>query len=301
MGRTSFSGTFHRVEIPMTEQEWLTSEDPVAMLDWLLVMPGLSVGMPSDRKLLLFAVAISRLMNPEGYWGGRHREDACVHAYAEDLADGLKAQKGPYFAPYCRGLSALVEQDGAYAAREHASFSLGGHEVLACNLLRDIVGNPYRPVPLSDQWTAPMGTARYTHPWLTPTVIALAQNAYDERGTVCGWCKGKGGFLPYEPGLFNETCSDCHGTGRIDNGTLDPCRFAVLADALEEAGATEENAADLLWHLRGIVGCDRCEGAGTIEIFSGWEKCPSCKGEGLVPPNPHVRGCWALDLILGKE
>jgi hypothetical protein len=46
-------------------------------------------------------------------------------------------------------------------------------------------------------------------------------------------------------------------------------RFAdvpILADALEDAGCDH---ADLLSHLRG--------------------------------PGPHVRGCWALDLILGKE
>lgn len=40
----------------------------------------------------------------------------------------------------------------------------------------------------------------------------------------------------------------------------------LLADALEEAGCTEES---LLGHLRG--------------------------------PGPHARGCWALDCILGKE
>jgi hypothetical protein len=48
-------------------------------------------------------------------------------------------------------------------------------------------------------------------------------------------------------------------------GTLDTARLAVLADALEEAGCDQ---ADLLAHLRG--------------------------------PGPHVRGCWAVDLILGK-
>jgi hypothetical protein len=40
----------------------------------------------------------------------------------------------------------------------------------------------------------------------------------------------------------------------------------LLGDALEDAGCTD---ADLLGHLRG--------------------------------PGPHVRGCWALDLILGRE
>jgi len=49
-------------------------------------------------------------------------------------------------------------------------------------------------------------------------------------------------------------------------GTLEPTRLSVLADALEEAGCDN---ADILNHLRG--------------------------------PGPHVRGCWALDLILDKE
>jgi hypothetical protein len=49
-------------------------------------------------------------------------------------------------------------------------------------------------------------------------------------------------------------------------GTLDPMRLAVLADALEEAGCVN---AEILNHLRG--------------------------------PGEHVRGCWAVDLLLGKE
>ncbi len=49
-------------------------------------------------------------------------------------------------------------------------------------------------------------------------------------------------------------------------GTLDADRLAVLADALEDAGCDQP---DLLGHLRG--------------------------------PGPHVRGCWAVDLLLGKS
>jgi hypothetical protein len=48
-------------------------------------------------------------------------------------------------------------------------------------------------------------------------------------------------------------------------GTLDTSRLAVLADALEEVGCTDP---DLLDHLRG--------------------------------PGPHYRGCWAIDILLGK-
>jgi hypothetical protein len=51
----------------------------------------------------------------------------------------------------------------------------------------------------------------------------------------------------------------------LPSGDLDNARLAVLADALEEAGCMDEV---FLGHLRS--------------------------------PGPHVRGCWALDLVLGK-
>lgn len=51
----------------------------------------------------------------------------------------------------------------------------------------------------------------------------------------------------------------------LPSGQLDNARLFVLSDALEEAGSTDEV---LLAHLRS--------------------------------PGPHTRGCWALDLVLGK-
>ena len=53
---------------------------------------------------------------------------------------------------------------------------------------------------------------------------------------------------------------------RLPSGELDLARLAVLSDALEEGGCTSGN---ILSHLRS--------------------------------PDPHVRGCWALDLVMGKE
>ncbi len=52
----------------------------------------------------------------------------------------------------------------------------------------------------------------------------------------------------------------------LPSGHLDPARLVVLSDAVEEAGCAD---ADFLAHLRS--------------------------------PGPHVRGCWALDLVLGRE
>ena len=53
---------------------------------------------------------------------------------------------------------------------------------------------------------------------------------------------------------------------QMPEGSLDLDRLAVLADALSATGCAD---ADILAHLRS--------------------------------PGPHVRGCWALDLLLGKE
>jgi hypothetical protein len=52
----------------------------------------------------------------------------------------------------------------------------------------------------------------------------------------------------------------------LPSGELEAARLAVLADALEDAGCDN---TDLVGHLRA--------------------------------PGPHVRGCWAIDLLLGKE
>ena len=52
----------------------------------------------------------------------------------------------------------------------------------------------------------------------------------------------------------------------LPSGELNPARLGILADALEEAGCTDMRILD---HLRSVRG--------------------------------HVRGCWAVDLLLGKK
>jgi hypothetical protein len=67
-------------------------------------------------------------------------------------------------------------------------------------------------------------------------------------------------------GLVFGLARSAYEDRRLPEGTLEPAPLAVLLDALEDAGCTD---AELLGHLRS--------------------------------PGPHVRGCWALDLVLGKE
>jgi hypothetical protein len=94
---------------------------------------------------------------------------------------------------------------------------MGDEQGVQAALVREVVRNPFRPPP---------GFV------LPPSVLSIAQAAYDERLPSC---------------------------------ELDPARLSVLADALEDAGCADDA---ILAHLRG--------------------------------PGPHVRGCWALDLVLGK-
>jgi hypothetical protein len=106
---------------------------------------------------------------------------------------------------------------------------------------------------------------------------ALAATA-EERGLQCELLQDIAGnpfrplsvldrsLLTWSNGLISRLAQAAYSDRQLPGGTLDPDRLAVLADALEEAGCTN---TDLLGHLRG--------------------------------PGPHVRGCWALDLILGRE
>jgi hypothetical protein len=72
-------------------------------------------------------------------------------------------------------------------------------------------------------------------------------------------------LLTWHDGLVHRLAEEAYQQRIMPAGTLDPARLAVLADALEEAGCDN---ADILGHLRG--------------------------------PGPHTRGCWPLDLVLGK-
>jgi hypothetical protein len=72
-------------------------------------------------------------------------------------------------------------------------------------------------------------------------------------------------WIMWNDGIIPRLAQVAYEQRSLPNGHLDLHRLAVLADALEEAGA---NTA-LLDHLRG--------------------------------PGPHVRGCWPVDLLLSKR
>ena len=114
---------------------------------------------------------------------------------------------------------------------------------------------------------------------LTPTWEAMLDNT--ERVAAALRPNWQSGCLhdmfgnPFRPATRSPACltpqvvalaQAAYDQRELPSGTLDTTRLAVLADALEDAGCTDP---DLLIHLRG--------------------------------PGPHVRGCWVVDLLLGKE
>jgi hypothetical protein len=299
----------------MTQPEWLAGTDPAAMFDFLVYrshpdMPWFVT--PSDRKLRLFACACCRQV-----WHQLtdERSRATVEL-AERLADGEAPTDEEWQQTTGIDMGDAVARGawstglvGARDAAVQASGELSG--VLPsdrrASLLHDIIGNPFRPVTLGqyDHPSDPVGV-RIAPPWLTPQVLTLAQAAYEERpGRECAACSGVGQYHQIKQ-LSGErawmVCPECGGTGRIEDGTLDPVRLAILADGLEEAGCVGEV-------------CMACDGRGSKRYADMEDEepdavCLTCKGGRRLPspllahlrsPGPHVRGCWAVDLTLGKE
>lgn len=163
----------------MTRDDWLRSEDPAAMLR--LFTPGFAqvegIGSHetpprfkiSDRKLRLFACAVSRLTHPKGYWEGKGAEESVIYAYAERLADGKT--KGPYRpSAHCQGLDCLISNDGRHAALTTLNYNRDITPAAQADILRSIVGDPYEPVTLPTYVTG-----LHDHVW------DIASCAYDER------------------------------------------------------------------------------------------------------------------------
>ncbi len=221
----------------MTDQEWLSGDDPQQMLQFLGAIP-------TDRKLRLFAVACcSRcadiLADP------RHsRLVTVVELLADNLTttDARRDARDCLFASNYALWAATQEDAFASALRGSQDIALhvsqGGYDLVGSSasleeklaavdteyqkesiaqveLLRDIFGNPFSPVAFSPSWR-------------TTDVMLLAQGIYDEKA-------------------FD--------------------RMPILADALHDAGCDSD---DILNHCRDTTAT-------------------------------HVRGCWVVDLVLGKS
>ncbi len=145
----------------------------------------------------------------------------CIHLLPDDykVIEGVDyvTDAAGYLGAVTAGvLKKDARLDAARAVWQEHSFrdAKHAHERAMCAVIRDIFGNPFRPVGFDPSWR-------------TEAAAALARGVYADRA-------------------FD--------------------RLPVLADTLEDAGCTD---ADVLAH---------------------------CRDGG-----PHVRGCWVVDQVLGRE
>jgi hypothetical protein len=208
----------------VTEQEWLTSDNPSPMLNFIQ-------SRASTRKLRLFACACCRSV-----WDSLYDLERRAVVISERHADGMASPSE---------LTAITEEARLrwaelYGEDSNTVLWLVADEIdvrdcldvlgmllpsagvedeltVYTTLLRDVFGNPFVQIATAPSWLS----------WNNNTVVKLAQDIYGERA-------------------FD--------------------RMPILADALEDTGCDN---ADMLGHLRG--------------------------------PGPHARGCWVVDLLLGRS
>jgi hypothetical protein len=237
----------------VTEAEWLAAADPRLMLEFLR-------GRACDRKLRLLVVACCRRAR-------RRRNDLPVERVL-DAADG-------FVAGTVSGLDLRAVYDAARCSRSGdsrtswamicaASVAVPDAPTaarLTCDQMADDAG--HRAALGKALWWSEAANRRGRAAEAAVQSALLRDlfgNPFRPAPAVEGaWLRWRDGVVP----LLAEGAYDDR---QMPEGTLDPARLAVVADALEDAGCTE---AGLLSHLRS--------------------------------PGPHVRGCWAVDLVLAKE
>jgi hypothetical protein len=174
----------------MTEPAWLACADPTPMLAFLR-------GKASERKLRLFAVAACRRIWHLFTEEPKRRAVEAAERYADGAASREEVEAAARPLRYQPGMSLsrqppnntkaaalwaawtplitwtdlhdAVGRSAGYAARAKGSGK--GQRPAQAALLRDIFGNPFRPVSLNPAWLA----------WQGGAVKDLAQAIYDER------------------------------------------------------------------------------------------------------------------------
>jgi hypothetical protein len=315
----------------MTESEWLECDDPLRMLRLARHKDYAKLFHMSDRKLRLFACACCRAawdgvpcwkcsgsgwirvnagLKPEpggasGYEWKRVDCPGCrgsgkvggltdersrrAVGIAERYADGLATEEE------LAGVKAWVwcDPEAAVAALRVVNIPHWIPPARMAALLRDIVGNPFRRVTLPS-----VAKTRREH-WSTTRGTALSGTREVPDGTYCPWLVWRDGTVP----KLAQTI--------YDNRSWDA--LPQLADALEEAGCVVD--ADVGRLLRGIEAVGNimavCRDDEAYRLHSRHlddlrqqldrARTPHPLLAHLRGPGPHVRGCCALDLLLGKE
>jgi hypothetical protein len=244
----------------MTPEEWDRCTNPAPMLEFLR-------GRASDRKLRLFACACHRrIWHLLGDDGDLRKAVDLIERCADDLVGeqergAVDQAEQALIGPADRGWESIPwVERAAQLAIDLATWK-------ERQAWEDAQVATFRsrsadpPAPATQHWAE----------------AAFRQAVTAERGGQYPLLRDVFGPLPFRPVSIDPAWLAWHGGAikalaqslyeerELPSGHLDAARLGVLADMLEEAGCCD---AELLGHLRG--------------------------------PGPHVRGCFAVDLLLGK-
>jgi hypothetical protein len=248
----------------MNAAEWANCTDPLKMLSYLS-----DSGRTTERKLRLFAVGCCR-----GVWhllrDERSQEAVKVaERYAEGAASEEALAAARKAVPMLVGASMDISYPDWAAI---ATASNRGPRDYVYGQHRDAlgVGGAYAAAVQAADY-AVRGTAFV--PGADEEVVRSHETARQAALLRCIF-----GRLPFRPvsiapsllawsdALVPGLARSGYDERQLPSGHLHPARLAILADALEDARCDD---AELLRHLRG--------------------------------PGPHVRGCWGIDLLSGRE
>lgn len=263
----------------MTEEQWLTSADPAAMIRFLQTehVHAAGVGTVAIRREHMLA-SDSRL---------RLWVEAC-----RAIVDRLDIQRG-CAATVWRSLNDSVELLSCietWSRNDYWTRYLQLPE--RANLLRHIVGNPFRPA-LTQPCDRCHGRGRLLMPVLHrgpgPEPDIRHVIAPPEGDIACFQCNGKG-WLPLDPpdpwpAVLRELaeacvakCKACHGSGRLD---ADHRADTIECRACDPWGSGRTGEPPYF-----ALG-DALLDAGMPELAAHFQE------------TEHPTGCWVLDLILG--
>jgi hypothetical protein len=253
----------------MNEAKWLAATETKPMLEFLHTS-----GKASDRQLRLFSCAcFQAVWDLIPYDWGRQAAEAVERFLEKEISSAAAAEAHALLQEGFGRLNETRERHNtAILAVSWACLPLDPHEPEAeridrrrrpliaaeeaANYAARAAGwpNPQQGWDWSPEVTAGMERQ------LCQVLRDIFGNPFHPQPVV------EPSVLLWQDGTVPRLGEAAYKERNLPGGTLDARRLAVLADALEDAGATD---TQLLEHLRG--------------------------------PGPHVRGCHAVDAILPKE
>ncbi len=323
----------------MTEQEWLTSSDPAAMLQWLThgsrLREGGAPGDPgvTDRKLRLFAVACCRAV-----WDGvpcDHRE--LIEQHEQDDPNDSFGPIDLRDCPACHGagrVGGLTDPRSRKAVEVAERYADGeatkGERVVQSAAMEALQMRRWEELRIDD----PNDARTCQDPeWscLCWASVAVSKDMITG-GMVGTGLQGNAPILntavppaiqaallrdvfgnPWRPGQLLPSWATTIGLNPVlmwNDQTVPRIAQYIyemrawgdmpyLADALMDAGCDDE---DILRHCRGEERCPICVNPnGRMSgVSPGCTVCRQSPGWRKTDA-PHARGCWVVDAILGRS